>query len=221
VLLGAGGFDRWGARWEIQTLEDRARGVGRMDRGEEPCAGAAAWALEHVDGEDPTEQIGPGQAAGPERELVGGRQPLARVLPSWRRQIPVFQAGQCPPRDRGLGLGEAPGRAAIGRPGSARHRPGLSTRGREARVRHVRRLAARLWSGDHPPALTRTRAEHPVVADEVEARRRCQRCELLDELAGLEDDVGGAIAPAVLQAIESRPSAIRERRSVATGGRAT
>lgn len=50
VLLGAGRFNRWSARWEIQALEDRSRGVGWVDRGEEPCAGATAWAFEHADG---------------------------------------------------------------------------------------------------------------------------------------------------------------------------
>lgn len=63
-------------------------------------------------------------------------------------------------------------------------------------------LAGRLGPGHHAPALARAGAEDAVVADEVEARRRHQRRELLDELGGLEKDVGGAVAPAMLQAIE-------------------
>jgi hypothetical protein len=38
----------------------------------------------------------------------------------------------------------------------------------------------------------------------VETRRRDQRRELLDEFLRREDDVGRAVAPAVLQAIEER-----------------
>jgi hypothetical protein len=41
-----------------------------------------------------------------------------------------------------------------------------------------------------------------VVADEVEARRRDQGGEPLQELEGLEDDVGRAVPPAVLEAVE-------------------
>jgi hypothetical protein len=44
-----------------------------------------------------------------------------------------------------------------------------------------------------------------VVADEVEAGRRDQRGEPLQEFEGLEDDVGRAVAPAVLQAVEETP----------------
>jgi hypothetical protein len=38
----------------------------------------------------------------------------------------------------------------------------------------------------------------------VEAGRRDERCELLEELLRREDDVGRAVAPAVLEAIEER-----------------
>jgi hypothetical protein len=41
-----------------------------------------------------------------------------------------------------------------------------------------------------------------VVSHEVEARRRDEGRELLHELRGLEDDVGRAVAPAVLEAVE-------------------
>ena len=50
--------------------------------------------------------------------------------------------------------------------------------------------------------LACTWAQDPVVTHEVEARWRDQRCELLHEFLGLEDDVGGAVAPAVLEAVE-------------------
>jgi hypothetical protein len=41
-----------------------------------------------------------------------------------------------------------------------------------------------------------------VIADEVEAGRRNQRRELLDELLRLEYEVGRAVAPAVLEPVE-------------------
>ena len=44
-----------------------------------------------------------------------------------------------------------------------------------------------------------------MVTHEVEAGRRDQGCELLDELLGLEDDVGRAVAPAVLELAEEPP----------------
>ena len=50
--------------------------------------------------------------------------------------------------------------------------------------------------------LARAGAEDAVVADEMEARRRHQGRELLDELLRREDDVRRAAAPAVLQAVE-------------------
>ena len=51
-------------------------------------------------------------------------------------------------------------------------------------------------------ALARAGAEHTVVPDEMEARRRDERGEFLDEFLWREDDVRRAVAPAVLQAIE-------------------
>jgi hypothetical protein len=73
-------------------------------------------------------------------------------------------------------------------------------------------------------ALARARAEHAVVADEMEARRRDERGEFPGELLRREDGVRRAIAPAVLQAIEqaavfeSREAPVRNRwtRAVAT-----
>jgi hypothetical protein len=47
-----------------------------------------------------------------------------------------------------------------------------------------------------------------VVAHEVEAGRRHQGRELLDELLGLEDDVGRAVAPAVLELVEEPPTGL-------------
>ena len=52
-----------------------------------------------------------------------------------------------------------------------------------------------------PPARART--EDPGVADEVEAGRGHQSGQLLHQLLRLEDDVGSAVAPAVLQAMVS------------------
>jgi len=61
------------------------------------------------------------------------------------------------------------------------------------------------WAWHDAVALARARAQDPVVADEVEAGRRDQGRELLDELLGLEDDVGRAVAPAVLEPVEKPP----------------
>jgi hypothetical protein len=44
-----------------------------------------------------------------------------------------------------------------------------------------------------------------VVADQVEAGGRDQGRKLLDELLGLEDEVGRAVAPAVLEPVEKPP----------------
>ena len=51
------------------------------------------------------------------------------------------------------------------------------------------------------------------MADEVEAGRRNQRCELLHQFAGLEDDLGGSAQPPRLRPQRSRPSTIRQNRS--------
>ncbi len=67
--------------------------------------------------------------------------------------------------------------------------------------------------------VTRTRAEDAVVAGGMESRRGHQRRELLHELARLEDDVRGAVAPAVLQAVEEPPVA-ETRESLGGHGRA-
>jgi len=60
----------------------------------------------------------------------------------------------------------------------------LGTRGRL-------RLPCTLPHRHDPIALARTRAEHAVVADEMEARRRHERGEFLDEFVlehGVQDD---------------------------------
>jgi hypothetical protein len=41
-----------------------------------------------------------------------------------------------------------------------------------------------------------------VVSDQVEPWRRYQGGELLEEFEGLEDDVGGAVAPGVAELVE-------------------
>ena len=56
--------------------------------------------------------------------------------------------------------------------------------------------------GHDAVARARTRAQDPVVAHEVETGRRNQGRELLDQLLRLEDDMGCAVAPAVLQPVE-------------------
>ena len=67
-------------------------------------------------------------------------------------------------------------------------------------------------------ALARGRAKDPVVANEVEARRGDEGNESLDELPGLEDDVGRAVAPAVLQAVQE-PPALEAREALRRDGR--
>jgi hypothetical protein len=57
------------------------------------------------------------------------------------------------------------------------------------------------WGYDLIP-LAGARSEDPVVADEVEAGRRYERGEPLQELEGLEDNVRRAVAPAVFEAVE-------------------
>lgn len=79
-LLQACGLDGWGACRQAEALEDRARRVGRLDRREQPRARAAAGALEHVDREDPAEQVGPDQAPGPQRRRGGPGRRLGRLL---------------------------------------------------------------------------------------------------------------------------------------------
>ena len=50
--------------------------------------------------------------------------------------------------------------------------------------------------------LARARTEDPVVADQVDSRGRHQGRELLDQLLRLEDDVGRAVALAMLEAVQ-------------------
>jgi hypothetical protein len=54
-------------------------------------------------------------------------------------------------------------------------------------------------------ALARGGTQNTVVADEMEARGRHERRELLDQLLGGEDDSGRAVAPGVLEAVEQTP----------------
>jgi hypothetical protein len=56
-----------------------------------------------------------------------------------------------------------------------------------------------------------------VVAHEVDAGRRHQGGELFDELGRLEHDVRGAVAPAVLQAVEE-PPIVEPREALARDG---
>jgi hypothetical protein len=43
--------------WQVQTLEDGTGGLGRMDDGKPPHACAAAWTLQHIDGENSTQEV--------------------------------------------------------------------------------------------------------------------------------------------------------------------
>jgi hypothetical protein len=65
-----------------------------------------------------------------------------------------------------------------------------------------------------PVAFACARAEDPVVAHEVETRRRDQGRELLEKLMQLEDDVAGAVAPAMLQPVEE-PAIVEPRQAAA------
>ena len=58
-----------------------------------------------------------------------------------------------------------------------------------------------------------------MVSNEVEARRRHKGSKFFHELNGLENHVGGTIAPAALEAIEQPAVRQTDRRSVASGGR--
>ena len=49
-----------------------------------------------------------------------------------------------------------------------------------------------------------------MVTDEMEARRRDQGSELLEKLLRLKNDVGGAVAPAMLQSVEE-PAIVEPR----------
>ena len=57
-----------------------------------------------------------------------------------------------------------------------------------------------LWDDERPPG-SRGR-EYAVLANEVEAGRGNERSELSHQFQGFKDDVGGSVAPAVLEAIE-------------------
>ena len=57
--MRSGRLDWWGARGELEALEDRAGYVRRVDLREEPGAGAVVRALEHVDREDTVQELGP------------------------------------------------------------------------------------------------------------------------------------------------------------------
>jgi hypothetical protein len=76
---GAGWRTGW--RWiqrarrawrETDAIEDGARGVGRMDGGQDAQRSARGGALEDVDGEHPPPQIGPGVAARDAAAAGGG-----------------------------------------------------------------------------------------------------------------------------------------------------
>ena len=167
---------------------------GGWDRGEDLHLAAAAGALERVDREDASHQLRPGEATRARRRSA------SRVVPDlWAR---LWSAAQC-------GARRKPRRTAgLESRRSARFRCGGAVSGRSAgsvdRVGPVR--GHRVGCARHH-AISRAGAgpEDPMVADEVDSRRRHEGGELLHQLQGIEDDVAGSIAPAVLEAVEQPP----------------
>ena len=58
--VGDGRVRGWGPAGQPEAIEDRQSHVGRLDRSEQPHPSAAAWAVEHVDSEDPPREAPPG-----------------------------------------------------------------------------------------------------------------------------------------------------------------
>jgi hypothetical protein len=59
-----------------------------------------------------------------------------------------------------------------------------------------------LGCGNHEPSLSGRRAQDALVTDLVNPRWRDGGGDLLQEFQRLEDDVGGPVAPAALEAIK-------------------
>ena len=57
---------------QTETVQNLADGVGGLDRGENPEAAAATGTFQHVDGEHPTHQLGPGIVVPPGKGLRDG-----------------------------------------------------------------------------------------------------------------------------------------------------
>lgn len=171
---------------------------------------SAARALEHIDRKDAPQELGPGQPPGALGRLAGCRQGRLRSRARRNRSVPVWRALR---------------RARFANPepvmASSFRRTRWLGRKLSGRIPRTNALICQGRARHYAIALSRARAQDPVVANEVETGRRDQRRESLDELLRLEDDVGRAIAPAVLQSVEQPPSSSCDRRSVATGGRAT
>jgi hypothetical protein len=78
VAVGEGRGRRWGAGGKFQALENGLRGVGPVDRGEEPHATPASRALQDVHREDAPQELGPSQASWTGRRHVGRRRRVVR-----------------------------------------------------------------------------------------------------------------------------------------------
>jgi hypothetical protein len=162
-----------------------------MDGGEDPHPAAAAGTREDIDREDPTQELRPGEAARGHRVRVETGGLWAVLGPSH-----LGRARLAGPMNGVRGHGSGQTRIA---------ELGWLARGAPGAVGERMLGAVSAVCGHDAIALTRAGTEDPVVAHEVEAGRRDQRREALDELLRREDDVGRAVAPAVLQSVEQAP----------------
>jgi hypothetical protein len=156
-----------------------------------------------------------GTRARPRRTRAEAGRPTQAVERGADSRRPT-RAKSSPDEPRSPSPGSRPQLEADGRGGACGSPSSLPRRA--VRVVRLRRCSGAPSRSAEPRRLPRhdmstpacTRSEDPVVADEVEARRRHQGRELLEELLRLEDDVRRAVAPAVLQTIEER--SVREPR---------
>lgn len=152
------------------------------NRGEDSHRAAAARALKYVDREDALHQLCPRESP-PQRPGGAG--------PGWcagagsdgcTTREPLGLGHRLDPRDRGM-LRRRGGRCAHGSGiDLCRCRGGFKARGGPRGTYTLPRWHDAI-------ALTRARPEDAVVGDEMEARRRDERGEILDELLRREDDV--------------------------------
>ena len=208
------GRERRGARGKAKAREDGARGVGWVDRGNDPHRSAALRTHENVNGENALGKLRPRKAA---RTPCGGIEAIVAVGAGERG------ARCCSVRRwalaRGISeLGESPGSGS----GRARCRHGSSIRSPRRRP-GARRASApdpRSGLGEHDAiSVARAWPEDAVVPHDMGTRPRHERGEPLHELDRLEGDMRRAVAPALLEAVEQPPVALpreparRDRRS--------
>jgi hypothetical protein len=147
-LVPARGLERWSARREVEAFQDGARRIGRVDHRKEPRAGSTARALEHVDCEDPAEQVGPGEAPGSRRGLGGRGLLVGRALPS-RATPHVVASRQRLASERGFGPASRSEHSVIARPEPTPHPLLVARHGKARSLRRVRRPAGQLVTGHH------------------------------------------------------------------------